>query len=286
MRGFTFFFETRGGRTMARYRNDFDDDRGFRTRNDRFERERPWNYDHPYSGGRLENDYDGREFGRGRFGERADYEHDEPRYTDYSGRYAREDVRRPMYEGRDYPKGRRYDDRVSRSRLRVRDIMTRELAVASRDTTLREVAMMMKEEDTGVIPVVEFSPDGGNEQTTSDERRRNNTYYSQGKLLGLITDRDIVLRAVAEGKDCNTTRAEEIMSTDIHTARPNDRVIDVIRKMGDKQVRRIPVVSESGHLRGIISLGDIAVETEADRELADALEDISKESSFWGKIFG
>lgn len=76
------------------------------------------------------------------------------------------------------------------------------------------------------------------------------------------------------------------MTTDVHTARPHDRVVDVIRKMGDKQVRRIPVVSENGNLRGIISMADIAVETEADRELAEALEDISKESSFWGKIFG
>jgi len=76
------------------------------------------------------------------------------------------------------------------------------------------------------------------------------------------------------------------MTTNVSTARPHDRVVDVIRKMGDKQVRRIPVVSENGNLRGIISMGDIAVETEADRELADALEDISREPSFWGKIFG
>lgn len=69
-----------------------------------------------------------------------------------------------------------------------------------------------------------------------------------------------MVRAVAEGKDCNTTRAEEVMSSDVYTARPHDRVVDVIRKMGDKQVRRIPVVSESGNLRGMVSMGDIAVE--------------------------
>jgi len=76
------------------------------------------------------------------------------------------------------------------------------------------------------------------------------------------------------------------MSTDIYTARPHERVVDAIRKMGDKQVRRIPVVSENGNLRGMVSMGDVAVETEADRELADALEDISKETSFWGRLFG
>jgi CBS domain-containing protein len=102
----------------------------------------------------------------------------------------------------------------------------------------------------------------------------------------LITDRDIVVRAVAEGKDCTTVRAEQIMSVDIHTVRPNDRVVDVIRKMGDKQVRRIPVVNENNYLVGMISMADIAVETREDRELAEALEDISKGSSFWNQIFG
>lgn len=286
---------------MARYRSDFDDDREFRTRNDRFERERPWNFSRPFSGGgRLENDYDRREFGRGRFGERADYEHDEPRYNDYPGRYAEEDPRRPSPEGRDwgsqsrradglaadYQTRPRYRERSTRSRLRVRDIMTRELAVATRDTTLHEVAIMMKNEDTGVIPVVDFSSSGGNGGTTTEERRLSAQGYVHGKLLGLITDRDIVVRGVAEGKDCNSTRAEEVMSTDVHTARPHDRVVDVIRKMGDKQVRRIPVVNENGKLLGMVSMGDIAVETEADSELADALEDISRESSFWGRIFG
>jgi len=91
---------------------------------------------------------------------------------------------------------------------------------------------------------------------------------------------------VAGDKDCATLRVEEIMSTDVHTVRPHDRVVDVLRKMGDKQVRRIPVVSENGNLRGIISMADVAVETEADRELGAALEDISRETSFWGKIFG
>ncbi len=76
------------------------------------------------------------------------------------------------------------------------------------------------------------------------------------------------------------------MTTDISTARPNDRVVDVIRKMGEKQVRRIPVVGEDNRLLGMISMADVAVETEADLELADAIEDISKGSSFWRRIFG
>lgn len=289
---------------MARYRNDIDDDREYRSREARFERERPWNYNDS-DRYRSIDEYDRGEYGRGRFGERAEHRRDEPRYTgdpdhaDRADRFAQEDLRRTTYDGRDrgflprswsgtadYQSRPRYDDRTSRSRLRVRDIMTRDLAVATRDTALHEVSRMMKQEDVGVIPVVDYESNGGNGKTEPSERRLNSTGYSQGKLVGLITDRDIVIRAVAEGKDCNTTRAEEVMSTDAYTARPHDRVVDVIRKMGDKQVRRIPVVNEKGSLLGIISMGDIAVETEADRELADALEDISQESSFWGKLFG
>jgi CBS domain-containing protein len=269
---------------MARYRNDFDDERDFQTRNDRFGRERPWNNARPYSGGgRLENESERAEFGR--YGERAGYEYDEPRYSGYPGRYREQESRQPYYDGRDPSARPYYYDRGARSRVRARDIMTRELAVATRDTPLRDVAVLMKEEDTGVIPVVDYTS-SGNGKGTAEQRNLNTSNYSRGKLVGLITDRDIVLRCVADGKDCSVTRAEEIMSTDISAARPNDRVLDIIRKMGDKQVRRIPVLSESGNLLGMISMSDVALETEADHELGEALEDISKESSFWRKLFG
>ena len=76
------------------------------------------------------------------------------------------------------------------------------------------------------------------------------------------------------------------MSVDIYTAKPNDRVVDVIGKMGDKQVRRIPVVNDNGYLAGMISMADVALETRQDRELAEAIEDISKGSSFWNRLFG
>jgi CBS domain-containing protein len=272
---------------MVRDRNDIYDEREYDSRNERFRRERPWGYDDPYAGRSrsLAGDYSREDYGRGRFGERAEYDYDEPRYS----RRAREDeYRRPYepYERRREPLLRRPFDyeQPARSRLRCRDIMTRDLVVATRDTTVREVARMMKEEDTGVIPVVDYTAAEGNDRTTADTARSGGN-YNYGKIVGLITDRDIVIRGVAEEKDCAATRAEEIMTTDVYTARPNDRVVDVIRKMGDKQVRRIPVVGENGTLKGIISMRDIAVETESDRELAQALEDISKESSFWGKLF-
>lgn len=186
----------------------------------------------------------------------------------------------------------RHDDDDSdcsdRSRLRCRDIMTRDVAVVTRDMTLHDVATMMRTEDTGIIPVVEFA--GGNKpdestkpELTTGRRTRMNC---DARLVGVITDRDIVVRVVAEGRDAKATRADEVMTAEIHTAQQDDRVIDVIRMMGDKQVRRIPVVSENGNLCGIISMADVVLETEADHELAGALEEISSGASFWNRVFG
>ena len=272
---------------MARYRNEYEeDDRQFQRRGVRPGNRPPWSYNDSYNS-ELDRDrniqeFERRDLGRGRFGERADYQYNEPRYTDYSRGREHEDFPRSSHEGRDYQSRPTY--RGSRSRARVRDIMTRDLAIATRDTTLHEVAAMMRDEDTGVIPVVEYSGNGNGGTTANERRTPHGTGY--GKLVGLVTDRDIAIRAVADGKDCNATHAEEVMSTDLYTARPHDRLVEVIQKMGDKQVRRIPVVNENNRLLGMVSMGDIAVETEADIELADALEDISKETSFWGKVFG
>ena len=237
-----------------------------------------------------------RDYGRGGYGEsRYGSGYGEGGYGE--GR-ERDDYGRSLYEeGRDYgrarsgdrsSRGRRTGD--GRSRVRCRDIMTKDVVVATRDTTLRQVAAMMRDEDTGVIPVVERRDAVATASTETSEaeegRSSGNGRTSHGKLVGLITDRDIVIRAIAEGRDASTTRAEEVMTTDLHSAQPNDRVIDVIRKMGDKQVRRIPVVDGGGNLRGIISMADVALETEEDRELAEALEEISSGASFWSKIFG
>lgn len=294
---------------MARYRNDMDDERDY-PREERLRRETLGSYEEPFSRrpqfdserrweneGRL--DAEGRPgYPRGRFGERANYEHGEPRYSNTRGdegdRFRDQGRRNTLYDIRgDLGTGRdRERYRSERSRLRCRDVMTTELAVATRDTRLAQVALMMKQEDTGVIPVVEYDVMSGNGKTTDttgddrDDRQYDNRAYSRGKLVGLITDRDIVIRAVADGKDCNNTRAEDMMSVDIHTARPNDRVVEVIRLMANKQVRRIPVVNDNGYLMGMISMADVAQEVEDDRELGEALEEISKNTSFWNRVFG
>lgn len=287
---------------MARYRNEMDDERDYHPREERMRREQLGAYDEPFRARRqfeTERRPDYSDYNRGggggggmfenrggRFGERAEYDYDEPRYGNYGERSREENRRSSLFDVRgDLSTGRDY--RASeRSRLRCRDIMTRDLAVATRDTTVPEVALMMKQEDTGVIPVVDYDAQGGNGRSEGSERKYEGRNYTRGKLTGLITDRDIVVRAVADNKDVASIRAEEIMSVDIHTARPNDRIVDVIRKMGDKQVRRIPVTNENGYLVGMISMADVAIETRQDHELNEALEEISKGSSFWNRIFG
>ena len=279
---------------MGRYRNDLDNERDYYPREGLRRENFGGGYDEPWGSGRRFDNERRPDYNRGgRFGERAEYDNDEPRYAEYGGDRGdrmRDDMRRSsLYEGRgDLGTGRWRDREYApeRSRLRCRDIMTRELVVATRDTTVVEVSRMMKQEDVGVIPVVEYDAPAGNGRSEGAERNYQDRNYARGKLTGLITDRDIVVRCVADNKDCASVRAEDIMSVDIHTAKPNDRVVDVIRKMGDKQVRRIPVTNDNGYLVGMIAMADVALETRQDRELNEALEEISKGSSFWNRIFG
>src|SRR5688572_31684019 len=146
---------------MARYRNDLDDERDYR-RDDRM-RQSTGAYDEPYSSRNRYEQQDWRpDYNRGgRFGERAQYEYDEPRYSEQRGHFRDEGRRSSLYDVRGDLSSERWRDRdyrgseraPERSRLRCRDIMTPDLAVATRDTSISEVALMMKQEDTGVIPV-------------------------------------------------------------------------------------------------------------------------------------
>lgn len=146
-----------------------------------------------------------------------------------------------------------------KARMRCRDIMTAEVKTASGSLPIREVAALMRDGDMGCIPVVD-----------------------DGKLVGVVTDRDIVVRAVAEGHGPETP-VGEAMTTEIFAVRPDDFVFEAIRLMGEKQVRRIPVVDDAGSLAGIISMADIALETEDERDIAETLEEISTGSAFWSK---
>ena len=145
------------------------------------------------------------------------------------------------------------------SRMRCSEIMTRDVRTATREMTLRDVAVMMRDGDMGSVPVVE-----------------------DGRLVGIVTDRDIVVRCVADGRDTSTP-VSEAMTTEIFSIKPDDFAFEAVRLMGDKQVRRVAVVSEDGQLAGIISMADVALETEDELEIAETLEEISSGSAFWRK---
>jgi len=145
------------------------------------------------------------------------------------------------------------------SRMRCREIMTKTVRTAARDMSLSEAAALMRDGDMGAVPVVD-----------------------DGKLVGIVTDRDIVIRAVAEGRDA-ATHVGDVMTTELFTVTPDDFVFEAIRLMGDKQIRRVPVIDNNGALVGIIAIADVALETEDEREIAETMEEISSGSSFWSK---
>ena len=137
--------------------------------------------------------------------------------------------------------------------MKVREIMTsEELATASLDNTLEEIANMMRDENVGAIPVLD----------------------EDDNLAGIITDRDIVVRAIAEGQDPASCTAEEILSEELHTIEPDAELEAAADLMARHKIRRLPVV-ESGIIIGMISLGDISVKAD-DERAAEALEDISE----------
>ena len=145
------------------------------------------------------------------------------------------------------------------ARRRCSEIMTRNVKTATREMSLRDVAGLMRDGDMGSIPVVEG-----------------------GKLVGIVTDRDIVVRAIAHGRDVFTLIGE-VMTTEVFSVRENDFAFEAIRLMGDRQVRRVPIVNDAGELVCIIAMADIALESEDEREIAETLEEISSGSAFWNK---
>jgi CBS domain-containing protein len=118
----------------------------------------------------------------------------------------------------------------------VQDIMTTNVVTVQVDTNLVDAARMMREKDIGDVVVID-----------------------KNRLVGVVTDRDVVVRAVAEGLAPDTTTVGSVVSRDLVTVRPEDSAVDVARLMRDRAVRRVPVVDDDG-LVGIVSIGDLAVE--------------------------
>ncbi len=186
-------------------------------------------------------------------------------YGAYSGRN-----REFGYRGRDTGYMEGWQDRGGRSRsglfsqgrerYRAADIMTENPHAVTPDTPLVEVARKMRDLDVGIIPVVD----------SLDSRR----------LRGVITDRDITVRAVAEGKDGNA-RVADCMTDRVRHVNKNDSIQDVMRVMRQEQVRRVPVTDREGRLVGIIAQADIAVDyagddTERESQVGEVVERISE----------
>ena len=137
--------------------------------------------------------------------------------------------------------------------MRIADAMTRDVQLVNPTQSIVEAAQMMADCDCGSLPVAE-----------------------NDKLVGMITDRDIVVRALARGKSPDT-KIKEVMSTEIKYCFEEDDLNNVARNMGDLQIRRLPVVDKNKNLVGIVSLGDIAVTDEV--PAAGALSEISERAS-------
>ena len=136
----------------------------------------------------------------------------------------------------------------------IQDVMTRDVQCISPEDSVRKAAQMMEQFNIGSIPVV----DGG-------------------KLVGMITDRDITVRSTAAGQAPESTRVGDVMSTEVRTCNATQSVEEVLAEMGNVQIRRVPVVDQASHtLVGIVSLGDMA--TKQSEGIEQALEEISAPS--------
>ena len=134
----------------------------------------------------------------------------------------------------------------------LKDVMRREVKVISPDATLKEAAVLMRDEDFGMLPVGE-----------------------NDRMIGTVTDRDIAIRAVAEGLGCDTS-VRDVMSEEVIWCYEDETVERGAEKMSENQVRRLPVVSREKRLVGIVSLGDFAVDADDIEATTEALVAISR----------
>lgn len=128
----------------------------------------------------------------------------------------------------------------------IKDVMTRDPVCVDPHSSAADAARSMRDVDSGAILVAEG-----------------------GHLKGLLTDRDIVVRAIAEGRDPSQVEVQEICSSDIQALRPEDDLDSAVRLMRERHIRRIPVVEDDDHPIGIVSIGDLALARDERSALAD-----------------
>jgi CBS domain-containing protein len=137
-----------------------------------------------------------------------------------------------------------------------RDVMTPEPACCQASDSIVRVAQLMKTEDVGAVPVVESS--------------------SNRRLVGMVTDRDIVVKGLAAGRSVENSTVKEVMTTDVVTCREDDDVDKAVARMAEKKVRRVPVLDGNGTVRGIIAQADIATRVNQDKTTGALVEAISE----------
>src|SRR5215213_3906148 len=130
--------------------------------------------------------------------------------------------------------------------MKIKDVMTRAVETVRPDQSIQEAAAKMKTLDVGPMPVTEGD-----------------------RLVGMLTDRDIVIRAVADGRDARTTKVRDAMTSDVICCKEEDDVKEAAKKMKDRQIRRLVVVDAGQKVCGIVSFGDIAVDTHNDKMSGD-----------------
>lgn len=136
------------------------------------------------------------------------------------------------------------------------EVMTRNPVSVRPDDTVVSVARLMKEKDIGPVPIVE----------NNDSK----------KLIGIVTDRDLAIHVVAEGRDPNTTRVADVMSTDLITCRADEEIESALNAMSTNQLRRIPVVDGNSNLVGIIAQADIATRMNKPEKTGEVVKEISE----------
>ena len=144
--------------------------------------------------------------------------------------------------------------------MKCSEIMTKNPSCCVTTDTVYQAAQLMKSEDVGPIPIV------SNHETK--------------KLEGIVTDRDLVLKVVAEARDPKSTPVKDVMTIDVYTCRANDNVAKALELMEHHQVRRIPIVDERDQLVGIIAQADVATRVEEPEKTAEVVEGISKAATF------
>ena len=137
--------------------------------------------------------------------------------------------------------------------MQLNEIMSAQVETVGPDASIMEAAQLMRDLDVGPIPVCE-----------------------RDQILGIVTDRDLAIRAVAEGKDPNTTKVREVMTANIVWCYEDQDVEEAARVMEDKQVRRLIVLDRDKNLAGIVSLGDLAIGTGDDRLAGEVVERVSE----------